>query len=212
MQEVKPRTQAERTDATRAALIAAARALFVSKGFADTGTPEIVAAAGVTRGALYHHFADKTDLFAAVIRAEAQAISDAIRTADLARADPIEALIRGGRAFLAALAAPGRVRLMLVDAPSVLGHDRMAEIDAGSGAVTLEEGLSAAMAAGAMPKGPVAPLAQALSAAYDRAALALAAGGDPAGWDTALARLIGGLRAAGLPADAARQAPQDRGP
>ncbi|MGL6210755.1 MAG: TetR/AcrR family transcriptional regulator [Paracoccaceae bacterium] len=197
MQERKPRTQAERTDAMRGALIAVARDLFMTKGFAETGTPEIVAAAGVTRGALYHHFADKTDLFAAVVRAEAEVVSDAIRATDFAGTDPLGALILGGQAFLSAMAAPGRVRLLLVDAPSVLGRDRMADVDSRIGAVTLEEGLRVAMAAGAIPAGPVAPLAQALSAAYDRAALALAGGADRADWEAALARLVGGLSAAG---------------
>lgn len=194
MQQVKPRTQAERTEATREALISAACNLFATKGFAATGTPEIAEAAQVTRGALYHHFADKTDLFAAVIRSEALAISAAIRSAEFAGEDPVEALICGGRAFLAAMGKPGRVRLMLVDAPSVLGQDRMVELDAASGAVTLEEGLAVAIVAKAIPDGPVAPLAQALSAAYDRAALAIARGDDPRDWDAALARLLRGLR------------------
>lgn len=195
MQQAKPRTQAERTEATRGALISAARNLFVTKGFAATGTPEIAASAKVTRGALYHHFADKTDLFAAVIRSEAQAINAAIRGADIDGADPLDALIRGGRAFLTAMEEPGRVRLMLIEAPGVLGQDRMAEMDATSGAVTLEEGLAAAMTTGTIPDGLVAPLAQALSAAYDRAALAIAGGDDARNWDAALARLLRGLRA-----------------
>ncbi len=193
MQGTGPRTQTERTDATRGALLSAARSLFAAKGFAETGTPEIVVAAGVTRGALYHHFADKTDLFAAVVRAEMMAVSAAVRDAGVASGDPLEDLVLGGRAFLAAMAEPGRVRLLLVDAAAVLGPERLAQLDAATGAVTLEEGLAAAMTAGAVPPGPVAPLAQALSAAYDRAALALAAGGDPEAWDAALVRLVRGL-------------------
>src|SRR5579859_1901494 len=63
------RTQAGRSAATRDALIAAARPLFAGQGFADVPTDAIVAAAGVTRGALYHQFADKTALFAAVLEA-----------------------------------------------------------------------------------------------------------------------------------------------
>ena len=74
----KRRTQAERRAETRARLLAAARELFVEQGFAETGTPELVSKAGVTRGALYHHFMDKTDLFRALARQEAQAIGTTI--------------------------------------------------------------------------------------------------------------------------------------
>lgn len=191
MQGSRPRTQAERTDATRTALIAAARHLFVTRGFAATGTPEIVAAAGVTRGALYHHFADKTALFDAVVMAEAEAVADRIRAGDFAGLPPQAALILGGEAFLAAMQVPGRTRLLLVEAPAVLGPDRLAAIDAATGGATLAEGLRALLPADC----PAEPMAALLSAAYDRAALALAQGADPEVWRRALARLIGGLTA-----------------
>ncbi|TWH24547.1 TetR/AcrR family transcriptional regulator, partial [Aminobacter sp. J15] len=97
------RSNRERTEATRAALIAAARNLFIEKSYAETGTPEIVAAAGVTRGALYHHFADKQALFRAVVEAEAAA-----------PASVRQALLDGADAFFRAMAVNGRTRLLLL--------------------------------------------------------------------------------------------------
>lgn len=185
MQEIR-RSQKERSDAMRAALISAGRDLFVRKGFAATGTPDIAAAAQVTRGALYHHFADKEDLFAAVVQAEAQAIADEIEASGSIGLTPRETLIQGGEAFLAAMRTPGRARLMLVEAPAILGAERLAQIDAATGGRTLEEALRAA---GIVAPAPLAAL---LSAAYDRAALAIAQGDPPGPWRVALNRLVRG--------------------
>ena len=136
-QETPRRTNKERTETTRAALIAAARSLFVEKGYSETGTPEIVAAANVTRGALYHHFADKAAQFRAVVEAEAVAVAAEIRRASVAPSSALEALTLGTDAYFAAMAAPGRARLMLVEGPAVLGHEAMAEIDRSPGSATL---------------------------------------------------------------------------
>lgn len=187
MQEGTRRSQKDRSDSMRAALIAAGRKLFVDKGFAATGTPEIVAAAGVTRGALYHHFADKHELFAAVIRAEAEAIAAQIESSGSPGLTPAEVLIQGGEAFLAAMRDPGRARLMLVEAPAALPPETLAEIDAATGGRTLEEGLRAAGIADA------APMAALLSAAYDRAALAIERGEAAQPWHAALRQLVTGL-------------------
>jgi AcrR family transcriptional regulator len=193
MQSVDRRSNKDRSEATRAALIAAARGLFVQRGYADTGTPELVAAAGVTRGALYHHFADKQALFHAVVEAEARIVADAIERATPAGLPPIEALSRGGDAFLDAMAAPGRTRLLLVDAPAVLGRDTLDEIDERHGGRTLREGLAAAMDSGVLRLLPVRATAQLLGAAFDRAALAIAGGADRAEWRAVIAALIDGL-------------------
>ena len=102
MQTDSRRSQAERREETRRVLLAAARALFAEKGFAETSTPEIVAKAGVTRGALYHHFADKTALFAAVAEAEHAAVAEAIEAAGGTMPDdPVAALLAGSDAFFA---------------------------------------------------------------------------------------------------------------
>lgn len=174
MQEAR-RTQDERRAATRQALLAAARHLFAQKGYAATATPEIAAAAGVTRGALYHHFADKLALFAAVVEAEHDAVARAIEAVtDGAAAPPdmIEALVAGGDAFLAAMQAEGRRQIMLVDAPSVLGREGVDAIDARYGLRTLIEGVQCALDARAIAPLPVLPLAHLLEAIFDRAALA----------------------------------------
>lgn len=187
MQDAVRRTQKDRRDTMQAGLLRAARSLFVRNGYAATGTPDIVAAAGVTRGALYHHFADKEALFAAVIRAEAEATAAAIENAEFGGLSPVETLVQGGEAFLAAMRAHGRVRLMLVEAPAVLAPEVLAEIDLATGGGTLEAGLAAA---GVVAPGPMALL---LSAAYDRAALAIDAGAPSGPWLAALERLVRGV-------------------
>ncbi|UYN99231.1 MAG: TetR/AcrR family transcriptional regulator [Devosia sp.] len=194
MQVANRRSQAERREETRGQLLAAARKLFAEKGFADTSTPEIVAAAGVTRGALYHHFADKTALFAAVVEQEHQDRAAAIEAAgDTMPADPLAALLAGSDAFFAAMADPGRRRILLVDAPAVLGRDMLDDIDARTGLETLVCGLRDAMEAGFIRPLPVLPLAQLFGALYDRAALAPIEQQDD--FRTAMAAMLEGLRA-----------------
>jgi AcrR family transcriptional regulator len=189
MQDESRRKNKDRSEAMRATLIAAARKLFVVQGYAATGTPEIVALAGVTRGALYHHFTDKEALFRAVVEAEALAVAANIRETDYTGRSAAEALILGGEVFLEAMTVPGRTRLLLLDAPAVLGRQAIDEIDATTGGLTLVEGLSGVMAKGE----PVAEIAALLSAAYDRAALAIDLGRDADVWRRALARMIEGV-------------------
>lgn len=168
------RSQESRSAATRKLLVAAARKLFAEKGYAATGTPEIVAAAGVTRGALYHHFDDKAALFRTVVEEEhmllAMAINTAAESAD--EPGPVRALVEGGDAFLSAMQEPGRRRILLVDAPAVLGRTELDAIDAQYGLSTLIEGVEAAMRAKAIKDLPILPLAHLLNALFDRAALA----------------------------------------
>ncbi|MEO4000408.1 helix-turn-helix domain-containing protein [Mesorhizobium sp. CAU 1732] len=190
------RTNRERTETTRSALIDAARRLFVEKSYAETGTPEIVAAAGVTRGALYHHFADKQALLRAVIEAESEAVASDIQASAPRTLPPREALVEGGTAFLAAMATPGRTRLLLLDGPAVLGRTAMDEIDARHGNRTLREGLAAAMRAGAIRKLPLDALTSQLGAMFDRAALAIEAGDDPQRHVDVITAVVDGLRPA----------------
>ncbi len=167
-------TQEQRRSQTRRALVSAARMLFAEKGYAGTSTPEIVAAAGVTRGALYHHFADKEALFAAVVEEEHLLMAMTINAAGEGDEEPgpIKALIAGCDIFLDTMQDPGRRQILLIDAPAVLGRAAVDAIDARHGLETLICGLRDAMEAGAMKKLPVEVLARLFSAVFDRAALA----------------------------------------
>ncbi|WP_099866779.1 TetR/AcrR family transcriptional regulator [Pararhizobium haloflavum] len=195
MQDRSRRTNKDRSQTTRTQLIDAARTLFVERGYAGTGTPELVAAAGVTRGALYHHFADKQALFRAVVEREARDVATTIERSAADIDDPVEAILRGGETYLATIAEAGRVRLLLIDAPAVLGRSTVDAIDAETGGATLEAGLAAAEAAGRLKPLPIAATARLLSAAYDRAALAIAAGEDAGPWHEGLKALVLGLTA-----------------
>ena len=185
---VERRTQTERRAATRAALMDAARALLVEKGFAEMGTPEIVRRAGVTRGALYHHFDGKAELFEAVARAEADAVAEAVARASGGSAGEPEggALGAGTAAYLDAMEVPGRARILLVDAPAALGPVRAQQIADAAGGEALRAALSSAAA------GPEEARALALlvSAAFDRAALLISSGAPRAPVEAAAARLL----------------------
>src|ERR1700716_826624 len=108
------RTQAERRETTRAALLAAARELFAERGYADVGTEEIVQRAGVTRGALYHHFrGGKEDLFRAVLVEISAETARRVTRQALEQQDPWDALVVGIDAFLDACATPEVQRIVL---------------------------------------------------------------------------------------------------
>ncbi|HEY7949988.1 MAG TPA: TetR family transcriptional regulator [Solirubrobacterales bacterium] len=175
------RTQTERSEATRAALIEAARGLFAERGYAGVGTEEIVRVAGVTRGALYHHFDGKLELFAAVYeRIEAELAEQIAVGALAANADsPLEAMRAGAEMFLAACTEPEAQRIVLLDGPSVLGWDRWRAIAAEHGLGLIEASLQAAIDAGAIKPQPVRALAHVLMGALDEAAMLVARADDP---------------------------------
>ncbi|WP_323133705.1 TetR/AcrR family transcriptional regulator [Stappia indica] len=191
----KGRGNSERSAEMRGELIAAGRRLFAEKGFAETSTPEIVAAAGVTRGALYHHFADKTALFAAVFEAESREVAREIEDGSSEAASAREALLAGARAYFAAMRAPGRCRILLVDGPAALGPNEAIRLDALHAGRTLREGLTEALAQGALRPLPLDALTGVLSAAFDRAALDIATGADETGFLAVFEALIDGLLA-----------------
>ncbi len=175
------RTQTERSEGTRAALIEAARPLFAEHGYAGVGTEEIVRAAGVTRGALYHHFDGKRELFAAVYERIEAELAERIAAGALAAnaASPMEAMRAGAEMFLAACTEPEAQRIVLLDGPSVLGWDRWREIAAQYGLGLIEASLQAAMDADAITPQPVRPLAHVLMGALDEAAMLVARAEDP---------------------------------
>src|SRR4051794_18198890 len=192
------RTQAERSAATRAAVIAAARELFAERGYAAVGTEEIVRRAGVTRGALYHHFGGKRDLLEAVYEAIESELTAQIAAGALSHSDPLEALRGGVGAFLDHCLEPEVQQIVLLDAPAVLGWERWREIGAKYGLGLVEGALAAAMEAGAIQRQPVRPLAHVLMGALDEAAMVVARAEDPSAarqeMESVLATLLAGLR------------------
>jgi len=176
------RTQAERSAATRDALVTAGRALFGARGYADVGTEEVVRAAGVSRGALYHHFADKAELFAAVLQSVEEMTNARVVAAVMAASpdDPITAMQLGTAAFLDICAEPEMARIMLIDAPAVLGAhgwgDTSNESDIGLVVQLITRGIEL----GRIRPQPVVPLARILLGALREAALFLASAPDPA--------------------------------
>jgi AcrR family transcriptional regulator len=199
--EVNRRTQADRSAATRAALVNAARPLFAQQGFAAVGTEAIVRAAGVTRGALYHQFADKTELFAAVVEAVEQDVMAQIMRQLGAEAtrepDPLDELVRGASAWLDACAEPSVQQILLLDAPAVLGWERYREIGTRYSVGVVEAVLTEAVRIGRIADQPVSPLAHIIVGALDEGALMIARADDQATAREqvrdALEQLIGGL-------------------
>lgn len=182
------RSQAQRKAETRAQLLDAARCLFVEKGFADTATPDIVERAGLTRGALYHHFQDKSDLFRAVAEREAHEIGMAIEVATRGLTDPVQGLAAGSSAYFDAMSVPGRARLLLVEAPAVLGYEAALALTSVDDSEQLREGLAIA-SPNADPKALDA-LADILSAAFDRSAIAIARGAERKHYEQAFFDLL----------------------
>jgi AcrR family transcriptional regulator len=174
------RTQAMRSAETRAALIAAARPLFAAHGYSAVGTETIVRTAGVTRGALYYHFADKVELFAAVFEAVeaevSQRIGEAVAAAD--RSDPLVVMGVGANAWLDACAEPEIHQIVLVDAPAVLGWARWTEIGNRYNIGLVRALLSHAIEVGRVPPQPLDATAHTLLGALREAALYLARADD----------------------------------
>jgi len=166
------KSQADRRADTQLALVTAARGLFAQKGYAGTSTPEIATLAGVTRGALYHHFADKLALFEAVATQEQMLVTMAVNAATAGDDEPgpVKALVAGGDAFLDAMQDPGRRQILLVDAPAVLGRARLDALVASHGIGPLIARVRTAMDAEAIRTLPAEPLAHLLHALFDRAA------------------------------------------
>ena len=167
----------------------AARRLFIDRGYAETATPDIVSAAGVTRGALYHHFEDKRALFRAVIEDEAEKVAEEIESRSADAQSPRDALLSGASAYFDAMAAEGRTRLLLLEAPAVLGAEASA-IDRENAEESLRRGLAAMLPAAGAQLGPLTSL---LSAAFDRAAIEIEQGGVRKDYERAIASLLDGL-------------------
>src|SRR5580658_6653436 len=193
---------------TRQALVDAARKLFTEQGYAATGTEEIVAAARVTRGALYHHFHDKSDLFHAVMEQIAREVAEHLIDAELSRpadpsrppADAWDEVRDGLGAFLdLCVVTDDFQRIVLVEGPVVLGHEAWDDLVARHGSNLLAEWLSRAVAEGDIAPVPVQPLIRLLIAMIAESSLYIARADDRAGArqvvGVALDRLLQGLSA-----------------
>lgn len=199
--ERQRRSQAERSATTRAALVRAARELFARDGYAATGREAIVERAGVTRGALYHHFADKEALFRAVFEElEAEVMAKAAEAA-MSADDPLGQLRAGSLAYLDIALDPAVQRIGLLDAPSVLSPAVRQEVMDAYAVGLVREVLRAAMDTGALIPQPLEPLTHLLLAALHEAALYVARAGDQAAAraevGATVEHLIDGLRAPG---------------
>jgi AcrR family transcriptional regulator len=198
MESKSTNKQEQRSRATRDGLLSAARTLFAERGYAAVGTEEIVRAAGMTRGALYHQFRDKEQLFEAVFeQVEAETTQRIAEDALAAATDPLAALSAGSHAFLAVCAEPEIERIILLDAPAVLGWERWREIGFRHGLGLVVGVLQAGMDAGVIAQQPITPLAHLLLGALDEGALYAARSQDPetarAEVEQIIDRLIAGL-------------------
>lgn len=198
MQEKKTsRSNRERAQSTKTKLIAAARQLFLERGYAATGTPDIVKAAAVTRGALYHHFEDKAELFFVVAQQMAQEVADAIEVGSAHAKSPMDALVDGSNAYFQSMAECGRAQLLLQDAPAVLNAQQLTQLSEMAGAKALEQGLCALLAGNdsdtLIEAEELHALAQLISAAFDRTAQVLAQKQSIVFYQAALRKLFQGL-------------------
>ena len=198
--EGRRRTQAERREGTRRALVRVARRLFAESGYAGVSIEEITKCAGMTKGALYHHYADKRELFRAVAEGIEEELDEVVlgaaRKGMEENPDPFGALMAGTRAYLEACLRP-EVRVMLVDGPSALGWEAWRELDARHAVSQIEAGLEDLMDRGAVERQPTEPLAHLLHGAILEAALYVASAAEPE-WAKAevwrsLKRLLEGL-------------------
>jgi AcrR family transcriptional regulator len=175
-------TQAERTEATRGRLIATARRLFGEKGFAATSTEEILSEAEVSRGALYHHFSSKTDLFRGTFEAvEEELTAKLLETATAGgETDPIKILELGFNAFLDQCVNPEVQRIVMLDAPTVLGWDTWHELDERYAFGTIKAVLAVAADSGRIEADAVDSLTHLLVGAVMQAGMVVARADDPA--------------------------------
>ena len=179
--ESKRRTQEERSAATRDALISAARRLWGQRGYAEVGTPEIVTAAGVTRGAMYHQFADKAALFSEVVEVVEQDVMARMATivASSGGTSPADAIRAAVDAWLEVSGDPEVRQLILLDAPSVLGWAGFRDVAQRYSLGMTEQLLGEAIKAGQLARQPVRSLAHVLIGALDEAAMVIATADDP---------------------------------
>ena len=184
------RSQQERSETTKAAAIAAARSIFAERGFEAASIDEITKQAGISKGALYHHYRDKTEILAAAYEDLERELTDHIATVASKHRDPIRSLRAGCHAFVDACTDPATRRLALIDAPAGLGWQRWREIDAQHGFGLLRFGLQAAADAGRIRPERIESRAHFLLAVMMEGALLIGAADNPKAVSRDIARLI----------------------
>lgn len=178
MSKAKPVTKAQQREATIARLIEVATEIFTRDGYANAATEEIVQLAGVTRGALYHHFGSKEGLFQAVLAHIQQQVASRIEAVVAGQENTWDEIVAGCMAFLEASIDPQVQRIMLVDAPAVLGWSLWRELDSQNSMKLLRAGLAELIEAGKLPPLPLDALTHLLSGAMNESALWIAQADD----------------------------------
>lgn len=174
---VARRTQAQRTEATTAALLDAARALFARDGYDATSLDAVAARAEVTKGAVYHHFRGKRQLFEAVFAREVERLMTPLGAAYGRKKDPWDAFAAACRAFLDECLDPERQRIMLLDAPAAIGWEQVRRLEAPL-LQMMARGIAEAIDAGRIERRPPAPLAHFLYGALCETAMIVARADD----------------------------------
>jgi AcrR family transcriptional regulator len=196
-----PRTQQDRSRATKSALLSAARQLFAERGYAHVSADEIVAAAGLTRGALHHHYKDKHGLFLAVFEQIEREFSAEVSAAIEAAPDIPTKMVVGLGSFMDICQRPEVLRIGLLDAPTVLGWHTWRAIEAEHGLGLIIELLTEAAVAGLLVQQPAAVLARFVLSALIEAALLIAHSDNPAETravaEQSLAAMLAGLFVSG---------------
>lgn len=175
---VVERTQKERSEATTRALVDAARKLFSRRGYASTSLDDVAEAAGVSKGAVYHHFDSKQELFRAVFEREERKLAGIVAVAYRNERDPWKGFFAGCKAFLEELLDPGVARIAILDAPGVLEWEEMRRIQANYTLEPIKRALGEAMDAGVIAKRPIEPLAHLLFGACCEGAMVAARSDD----------------------------------
>ncbi len=169
------RTQQQRTEATTAALVAAAKRLFAKHGYATTSLDDVANTAGVSKGALYHHFAGKRELFQAVFEDEQRRMNDIIKGAYKRERDAWKGLYAGCKAFLEGSLASGFQRICILDGPAVLGWEFIREFERDHAIGQLSYGLRAA----GLPSKRAETVAHLVFGSVCEGAMLAARSGDP---------------------------------
>lgn len=186
----RPSLRAEQVAQTRAALVAAGRHLFGQRGFADTSVEEIARQARVTTGALYHHFPTKAALFEAVFEQVHRDIMAASGAAAAAAPDEVEFLARAFEVFLDAILEPAAQRILITDAPAVLGLARFTDLDERFAFAAIADRLRAARDAGRLRADDPDTLARLFLGALTRGSMLIAGSDQPKATRDEVARAV----------------------